>query len=186
MSPAAFSCSQRPCFHVWCVSRNGDETHQTLQQGRQALAYTGRRSLAALAVSRQCILLSSRYVAGAVVACVRSASSVSSSVAVVAAVCVQLFVSHRLVAPLSQPRNSTRLHRADTCAWSRPGASAEPLPTRQLSARFRPRTMTDSPALHPLHSISLQFRRLHFHSIAFRRPQTGETVRKKSCAPEKA
>ena len=76
------------------------------------------------------------------------------------------------------------LHRAGTCAWSRTGASAEPLPTRQMSARFRPRTTTDSPALHPLHSISLQFRRLHFHSIAFRRPQTGETVRNKSCAPE--
>ena len=40
-----------------------------------------------------------------------------------------------------------------------------------------PAHSTDSPALHPLHSISLQFRRLHFRSIAFRRPQTGETVR---------
>ena len=48
----------------------------------------------------------------------------------------------------------------------------------------RLRTMTDSPALQPLHSISLQFRRLHFRSIAFRRPQTAETVRDKSCAPE--
>ena len=31
-------------------------------------------------------------------------------------------------------------HRADTCAWSRTGASTEPLPTRQMSARFRPHT----------------------------------------------
>jgi hypothetical protein len=54
--------------------------------------------------------------------------------------------------------------------------TAEPLPTRQASARFRPRTMTDSPALHPLHSISLQFRRLHFRFTSFRRPQTVETV----------
>jgi hypothetical protein len=71
---------------------------------------------------------------------------------------------------------STRLHRADTCARS----------SRQLPARFRPRTMTDSPALHPLHSISLQLHKFHFRFISFRRPQTGETVRNKSCAPEKA
>ena len=84
-------------------------------------------------------------------------------------------------------RNSTRLHRADTCAacltLTRPWLPTGSL-SRQMSARFRPRTMTDSPALHPLHSISLQFHRLHFRSIAFRRPQTVETVRDKSCAPE--
>ena len=63
-------------------------------------------------------------------------------------------------------------------------APPNPLPTRQMSARFRPRTIweaglrPDSSALHPLHSISLQFRRLHFRSIAFRRSQTGETVRR--------
>jgi hypothetical protein len=37
--------------------------------------------------------------------------------------------------------------------------------------------------LQPLHSISLQFRRLHFCSIAFQRPQTAETV-KDSGAPK--
>ena len=83
--------------------RNCDETHQTLQQGRQALAHTGRRSLAALAVSRQRALLSSRHSAGVVLACVWSAGSVSSSIAVVAAVGVQLPVSHRLVAPVASP-----------------------------------------------------------------------------------
>ena len=41
-----------------------------------------------------------------------------------------------------------------------------------------PAHATDSPALQPLHSAPFQFRRLHFHSTAFRRPQTGETVRK--------
>ena len=35
----------------------------------------------------------------------------------------------------------------------------DPLRRTKLPARFRPRPMTDSPALHPLHSISLQFRR---------------------------
>ena len=55
-----------------------------------------------------------------------------------------------------------------------------------MSARFRPRTPTDSPALHPLHSISLQFRRLHLRSIAFRRPQTGETVRTQIVRARKA
>ena len=103
LSSAVFSCSQRPCFHVWCVSGNCDETHQTLQQGRQALAHTGRRSLAALAVSRQRALLPSRYVAVAVVARMWSAVAVPSAVAVVAAVRVQLPVSHRLVAPITSP-----------------------------------------------------------------------------------
>ena len=41
---------------------------------------------------------------------------------------------------MRQHQDFSRLHRADTCAWSRTGASAEPLPTRQVSARFRPRT----------------------------------------------
>ena len=41
-----------------------------------------------------------------------------------------------------------------------------------------PAHATDSPALQPLHSAPFQFRRLHFHSTAFRRPQTGETVRR--------
>src|ERR1019366_9256663 len=35
----------------------------------------------------------------------------------------------------------------------------------------------------PLHSAALHFRRLQFRSTAFRRPQTGETVKKTSCAP---
>jgi hypothetical protein len=47
-----------------------------------------------------------------------------------------------------------------------------------------PAPVTDSPALHPLHSASFQFRRLHFHFTAFRRPQTAETVRRTSGAPE--
>ena len=44
--------------------------------------------------------------------------------------------------------------------------------------------MTDSPALQPLHSFPLQFRRLHFRSTAFRRPQTSETVKKRRARPE--
>ena len=41
----------------------------------------------------------------------------------------------------------------------------------------RPAPVTDSPAFQPLHSISLQLRRLRFRSIAFRSLQTGETVK---------
>ena len=52
-----------------------------------------------------------------------------------------------------------RPHSADTCARSRPGARAEPFPTRQvtvarglaLSALFGQRTTPDSPAFRPLH-----------------------------------
>ncbi len=78
-----------------------------------------------------------------------------------------------------------RRHRADTCAWSRPGAGAEPLPTRQASARFRPRTMTDSPALHPLHSAAAIRKQRRSAIAAFRRPQTGETVKKRRARPKK-
>ena len=38
-----------------------------------------------------------------------------------------------------------------------------------------PHRWPDSSALQPLHSAPLQFRRLHFHFAAFRRPQTAET-----------
>ena len=76
------------CLKKWC------ETHQTLQQGRQALVSTGRRSLAVQC--RRGPLLSPRHAAGAVLARLRPAGSVSSSIAVVAAVRLQLPVSHRL------------------------------------------------------------------------------------------
>lgn len=46
------------------------------------------------------------------------------------------------------------------------------------SALFRPRPMTDSPALHPLHSaVANRFAGCADAIAAFRRPQTGETVR---------
>ena len=44
------------------------------------------------------------------------------------------------------------------------------------------RARPDSPGLRPLHYIPFQFRRLHFHSIAFRRPQAAETGGKRACA----
>ena len=55
-----------------------------------------------------------------------------------------------------------------TLALGRGQARApNPLPTRQVSARFRPRTMTDSPALQPLHSSrsSPAFRRNNIGSM---------------------
>jgi hypothetical protein len=51
-------------------------------------------------------------------------------------------------------------------------------PDAPIVGTVPPAHATDSPALQPLHSAPFQFRRLHFHSTAFRRPQTGETVRK--------
>ena len=59
----------------------------------------------------------------------------------------------------------------------------DPLRRTKLPARFRPHHWPDSSALQPLHSISFQLRRLRFHFIAFRRPQTGETG-KASVAPK--
>ena len=62
------------------------------------MASPGRRSLAAFSVSRCWVLLPARFVAGAVVGCVWSASSVSPSSPVVAAVRVALARSLRLAA----------------------------------------------------------------------------------------
>jgi hypothetical protein len=53
-------------------------------------------------------------------------------------------------------RYSTRRHRAATCAWSRTGASTEPLPTHQVSARFRPHRWPDS-------SLSARSTPFHFN-----------------------
>ena len=88
--------------------RNCDETHQTFQQGRPALVSHGRPSLAALAVGGLQSLLSSRHAAGAAVAGVRPAGGVSSGVAVVAAVCVQLPVRHRLGVAATPPAAMSR------------------------------------------------------------------------------
>lgn len=88
--------------------RNCDETHQTFQQGRQALVSHGRPSLAALAVGCLQSLLSARHVAGAALACVRPAGGVSSGVAVVAAVRVRLPVSHRLGGAATPPAAMSR------------------------------------------------------------------------------
>ena len=100
-SRGVFSCQPASRLECLVCLKNCDETHQTFQPGRQALVSHGQHSLAALAVGGQRALLSSRHVAGVVVACVRPAGGVSSSVAVVAAVRVQLPVRHRLVAAVS-------------------------------------------------------------------------------------
>jgi hypothetical protein len=65
------------------------------------------------------------------------------------------------------------LHRADTCT------------SCQVSARFRPRTMTDSPALHPLHSTAAIRKQRRSAFASFRRPQTVETVRTDRAPPKK-
>jgi hypothetical protein len=87
--------------------RKGDETQQTLQQGRPAVAYTGRHhryrsaGLVALAVRGFSTLPSARYLAVAVVGGVRSARAVPAFVAMVAAVRVAVSAHHRYA---SQPR----------------------------------------------------------------------------------
>jgi hypothetical protein len=94
---------------------NGDETHQTFQQGRPALASHGRPSLAALAVGSLRALLSSRHVAGAGLALVRPAGRFPSGVAVVAAVCVRLPVHHRLVTAIAPLRADGLSREAAVC-----------------------------------------------------------------------
>lgn len=62
-------------------------------------------------------------------------------------------------------KQTTRPHRADTCA------------SRQVSALFGPHRWPDSSALQPLPFISFQLHKFRFHSIAFRRSQTAGTGR---------
>lgn len=80
--------------------RNCDETHQTLQQGHQALALTGRHSLAAVAVPHLRRLLSARHAAVAVLARARVSVAVPAVVAVVAAIRLALAGGHRLGAAI--------------------------------------------------------------------------------------
>src|SRR5665213_894702 len=149
--------SQLPC--LVCLT-NCDETHQTFQPGREALAHPGRCPLAAVAVAGCSTLLPSRHAASAGLGCLRPAIAVSSAVAVVAAVRVQLSHRHRLgaaVTPLSHHGGVAEI----------PGVTE---PTLALVPRAKYRHASAAPLaglinLHPLHSISLQFRRLHFRSI---------------------
>lgn len=170
--------SQLPC--LVCLT-NCDETHQTFQPGREALAHPGRCPLAAVAVAGCRTLLPSRHAASPGLGCLRPAIAVSSAVAVVAAVRVQLSHRHRLGAALS--------HHGSVAAM--PGVTE---PTLALVPRAKYRHASAAPlagliTFRPLHSISLQFRRspvrlapaFPFHS--FRRPQTAETV-KDSGAPK--
>ena len=84
--------------------RNCDETHQTLQQGHQALALTGRHSLAAVAVPHLRRLFPARHAAVAVVARARLSVAVPAVVAVVAAVRLALACRHRLGAAITPSR----------------------------------------------------------------------------------
>ena len=81
--------------------RNCDETPQTLQPGHQALALTGRHSLAAVAVPHLRRLLPARHAAVAVLARARSSVAVPAVVAVVAAVHLALVGSYRLGAAIT-------------------------------------------------------------------------------------
>jgi hypothetical protein len=53
----------------------------------------------------------------------------------------------------------------------------------QVPARFRPRTMTDSPALHPLHFTAAIRKQRRIAIVSFRRSQTGETVKNHRARP---
>ena len=164
--------SQLPC--LVCLT-NCDETHQTFQPGREALAHPGRCPLAAVAVAGCRTLLPSRHAASPALGCLRPAIAVSSAVAVVAAVCFQLSRRHRLVAALSHHGGVAEM----------PGVTEPTLALRalrQVSARFR-RTAgrTHQFASAPLHFTAISQATFPFHS--FRRPQTAETV-KDSGAPK--
>ena len=91
-------CCPRPYRPEDALSKKSVREH--FQVGRAARRWQspGRRSLAAVPVSGCCVLFPARFVAGAVVACVRLSSSVPSSSPVVAAVRLALARSQRLAA----------------------------------------------------------------------------------------
>ena len=179
-SPAAFRCCQRPVWLCDVLSVNGDESTSHIQTGRRALVSPGRRSLAALAVSRRGPLFSPRHAAGAVLACVRPASSVSSRVAVVAAVRARLPVSHRLVAPPVSKINSDAtcnspwLHRASPSFRSGPGEA----PTRRSVwiGTVPPAAWPDSPVCRlsiPLHCNCASYVSVPLHFEVVKSDETG-------------
>ena len=105
-SRGIFPCLPASRLAMCCALKKLCESTAHIQSGRQALVSHGRHPLAALAGGGCGALLSPRHVAGAALAGVRPAGGVSSSVAVVAAVGLQLPVHHRL-APPSAPISST-------------------------------------------------------------------------------
>ncbi len=94
--PPCHSASDKDKVRI--TTPSGCRASRVLLRVQCVLASPGRRSLAAVSVSGCCVLFPARYVAGAVVACVRLSSSVPSSSPVVAAVRLALARSQRLVA----------------------------------------------------------------------------------------
>jgi hypothetical protein len=109
-SHAAFSAASVPSDYALCSHEISDESTEHSQSGRQALAFTGRRSLVAVAGCGCSTLSSACYVAGAVVGRTWSAGAVPSAVAVVASVRLALLAHHRLVARIA-PARVARLSR---------------------------------------------------------------------------
>ena len=184
MSPAAFSCSQRPCFHVWCVSENCDERHQTFQPGRQALVShwsafvgsVGSRGLRALL--RRVTLPVQLWRA-----CGQPAAFRPQLPWWQPFVFSYLSVTGWLRRPRIQPgvtEPTLALGRGQArWPWSHP-----PAPTRQVSARFRPRTMTDSPVCTRSTPCRIRFADSRFRSIHSDGRKLSRQSGYKSCAPE--
>ena len=152
------------------------ETHQTLQQGRQALVSTGQRSLAAQPSRASTFAASrSRCSSGARAAgrqrSVRGCRGGSRS------------SSATCQSPAGRAGHANQIGRNTQFT---PASPSRHFPEsvrgkyRHGSARNRCRTRQ---FCRPLHSAPFQFRRLHFHFAAFRRPQTVETVTE-TVAPE--
>lgn len=125
----------------------GDESTEHSQSGRQALAHTGRRSLVAVAVSRQPSLLSARHVSGAVLGRVRAVGAVPAVVAVVAALRLALSPHHRLGARFAAARAaSLRVPAASLTAQPPSHAStAETVELHSTSNRTVPFACKRSP-----------------------------------------
>ena len=100
------------------LSQVSDESTEHSQSGRQALAFTGRRSVVAVAVVRRGALFSSHHVSSAVLGGVGFTRAVSSVVAVVAVHRLALLAYHRLavgVAPVAGSYAKRIANAANAC-----------------------------------------------------------------------
>ena len=100
-----FSAQRHGCLLVACLPVRGcsgicDEQPLHIQPGHRRVASLRHFALAALAVPRQRLLLSSRHGASQLLGRVRPAARVPAALAVVAAVRVQLSPPHRLGQPV--------------------------------------------------------------------------------------
>jgi hypothetical protein len=91
-------------------------------------------------------------------------------------------------APIKMPCKVPSFHFVNRPGVTEPAlvlrSPQKPAHSAPSTGTVPPAPVTDSPALQPLHSIAFRLQRFRLHSTAFRRPQTGETVKTHRARPK--